>query len=78
MHLGVREFAAAISTAGLIFCCSCEKHHLGEDPPFQKEKAGESKPADENSGASEERSTSPSAKISPTPAQFFPETSPSP
>jgi hypothetical protein len=78
MHLGVREFTAAISIIALIFCCSCEKHHLGEGPPFQKEKVGESKPAEENSGASEERSTSASAKISPTPAQFFPETSPTP
>ena len=37
MHFGVRQIAAAVSTAALIFCCSCEKHHLGEDPEVQKE-----------------------------------------
>ena len=37
MHFGVRQTAAAISASALIFCCSCEKHHLGEDPEAQKE-----------------------------------------
>jgi hypothetical protein len=72
MHFGVRQIAATVSTAALIFCCSCEKHHLGEDPEVQKE-PGES---DENSSAPKETSASPSATTSPTPVEFFPESTP--
>ena len=73
MHFGVREFIAAISGAALIFCCSCEKHHLGEDPEVQKEKVENEHPAAANKAEPAEN-----AAAKPTPAQFFPETSPSP
>jgi len=76
MHLRVREIAAAISGAALIFCCSCEKHHLGEDPEFQKERVGESQAGEEHSAAPKKADTSESATPKPTPAQFFPESTP--
>jgi len=76
MHFGVRQTAAAISAAALIFFCSCEKHHLGEDPEVQKEHVIVPGESDENSGATKEASTSPSVTASPTPVEFFPESTP--
>jgi hypothetical protein len=78
MHFGVREFATAISIAALIFCCSCEKHSLGEDPPYQKERVNESKGGEENAAAEKKREHSESSTSKPTPAEFFPESKPSP
>ncbi|HUE61812.1 MAG TPA: hypothetical protein VMO04_01700, partial [Chthoniobacterales bacterium] len=60
MHFGVRQTTAAVSAAGLIFCCSCEKHHLGEDPEVQKEQVVVPGGAGENSAAAKEASASPS------------------
>jgi hypothetical protein len=76
MHLGVRQTAAAVSIAALIFFCSCEKHHLGEDPEAQKEHVVAPGESDENSDAAKETSASPSATTSPTPVEFFPESTP--
>jgi len=76
MHLGVRQTAAAISASALIFCSSCEKHHLGEDPEVQKEHVDTPEGSEENSKASKETSTSPAAAASPTPVEFFPESTP--
>jgi hypothetical protein len=79
MHFGVRELVAAISTAALIFCCSCEKHHVGEDPEVQKEHRNPRGGAEENSGTTQgETAASPAASVSPTPVEFFPATTPSP
>jgi len=78
MHFGVRQTTAAVSAAALIFFCSCEKHHLGEDPEVQKEQVVAPGEPDENSSATKETSASPSATVSPTPVEFFPESSPSP
>jgi hypothetical protein len=77
MHLGVRELAAAISSAAIIFCCSCEKHRLGEDPEVQKEQVDPAKAGgEETSTTAEKKEAEPSA--SPTPANFFPQTTPEP
>src|SRR5438105_2078297 len=78
MHFGVRQVAAFISSAALIFCCSCEKHHLGEDPEVQKEHVDVAGGAEESSSATTETSTSSTATVSPTPVEFFPKTTPSP
>ncbi|HZR79303.1 MAG TPA: hypothetical protein VFA58_08840 [Chthoniobacterales bacterium] len=78
MDPGVRELVAAISCAALIFCSSCEKHHLGEAPEGQKENVGEAKAGDETPGTREENSSSPAAKTSATPVEFFPATTPTP
>src|SRR5256885_5059042 len=56
MHFGVRQTAAAVSAVALIFCCSCEKHHLGEDPEVQKEHVVAPGESDESSGATKEAS----------------------
>src|SRR6266705_1393864 len=66
MQFWVRQTAAAFSAAALIFCCSCEKHHLGEDPEVQREHVVVPGESDETSGATKETSTSPSATASPT------------
>jgi hypothetical protein len=76
MHFGVRQTAAAASAAALIFFCSCEKHHLGEDPEVQKEQVVAPGEPDENSSATKEASASPSPTASPTPVEFFPESTP--
>ena len=78
MHFGVREIAAAISIAALIFCCSCEKHHLGEDPEAQKEHVEVAGGGEENPSATQVASPSATVKASPTPVEFFPESTPSP
>ncbi len=78
MHFGVRQIAAAISAAALIFCCSCEKHHLGEDPEVQKEKVGDTKAGEENVAEPSKADPFESAKPKPTPAEFFPENTPAP
>jgi hypothetical protein len=76
MHFGVRHVAAAVSAVALIFFCSCEKHHLGEDPEVQKEHVVVPGESDENSSAPKETSASPSVTVSPTPVEFFPESTP--
>jgi hypothetical protein len=77
MHFGVRQAAAAVFAVALIFFCSCEKHHLGEDPEVQREHVEISTGSEENSSAAiEETSASPSATTSPTPAEFFPDSTP--
>jgi hypothetical protein len=78
MHFGVREMVAAISAAALIFCCSCEKHRLGEDPEVQKENVGAAKGGEENVAAPNKADVVESATPKPTPAEFFPENTPAP
>ena len=78
MHLGVREIAASVSAVALIFCCSCEKHRLGEDPEVQKERVVEPKGGDENAAEPSKAETNESAAQKPTPADFFPKSTPSP
>jgi hypothetical protein len=78
MHFGPREIAAAICAAALIFCCSCEKHHLGEAPEVQKEHVDEPKGGEENVAEPNKAEAVESATPKPTPAEFFPENTPAP
>ena len=79
MHFGFREIAAAISAAALIFCCSCEKHPLGQDPEIQKERVDEAKGgAQKAAEPSKEGANEGVATQKPTPAEFFPKSTPSP
>ena len=78
MHFGLRETAAVVSAIAVVLCCSCEKHHLGEDPEVQKEHADVAGGSEENSATSKGNAESPAATASPTPVNFFPEKSPSP
>src|SRR2546421_10364326 len=78
MHFGLREIVAAISAAALIFCCSCEKHHLGEDPEAQKEHVESAGAGEETSAAEKENAEPPAATKSATPVEFFPQNTPAP
>jgi hypothetical protein len=71
IHLGAREIVASVSAAALIFCCSCDKHRVGEDPEVQREKEGNVAAANKA-----EVVETPAAKR--TPAEFFQGQSPSP
>ena len=78
MHFGIRQIAATISAAALIFFCSCEEHHIGEDPEAQKEHVDEAKGGEENAAAPNKIDVPATAMKSPTPAEFFPKNTPSP
>jgi hypothetical protein len=80
MHFSVRETAAVISIGLLIFCCSCEKHPLGEDPEVQKEHVDEAKGSSDEENASVPNKVEATENATPnrTPAEFFPKTTPSP
>jgi hypothetical protein len=78
MHLSVRQALAVISIGSLIFWCSCEKHPVGQDPEVQKERLDGAKDGDDNA-AEQNRAGVPETSVkSPTPAEFFPKTTPSP
>ena len=76
MQFWVRQAAAAFFAVALIFCSSCEKHHLGEDPEVQKEHVDVGENAEEDSAPAKETSTSVVPTASPTPVEFFPESTP--
>ena len=78
MHFGLRGIVSALSAIALIFCCSCEKHHLGEDPEVQKEQVENAGGAGEDSAPKKENAESPAPTASMTPVEFFPETTPAP
>jgi len=78
MHFGLREVAAAISAGALIFCSSCEKHHLGEDPEVQKERVDKPKGREEDADAPNKADVPESATPKRTPVDFFPKSTPSP
>jgi len=68
----LRQTLIAVATGLLIFCTSCEKHPLGEMPEVQREQVDPAKkPWDRTSETDFEKYLS-----SPTPAEFFPESSP--
>ena len=77
MHFSVRQALAIISIGSLIFWCSCEKHPLGQDPEVQKENVDGAKGGEEH--AAPKKADVPETEMkSPTPAEFFPKTTPSP
>jgi hypothetical protein len=62
MRFGLRKCSAVLFISSIAFFFSCEKHHVGELPP--------EKPGDGT------EHTSPAATVSPTPAEFFPTSTP--
>lgn len=78
MHFGFQGIVAALSAAGLIFFCSCEKHRLGEDPEAQMEHVENAAGGEHASPAKKENSETPAATASVTPVEFFPENTPTP
>jgi len=77
MHFGSRRTAILLSAGAIIFCCSCEKHHLGEMPEVQREH-GElaSRSAEDLDVVKERPAAPPTPSAKPTPAEFFPESNP--
>jgi hypothetical protein len=78
MHFAFRKTGILISIGALILCCSCEEHQVGEYPPAQKEHVDAAASSEENAAASKQTEPSEQASPKPTPAEFFPQTSPSP
>jgi len=76
MHFALRKTGIAFAAGIVIFCCSCEKHHLGEMPDAQKEHVDVASESSAAPTAPGETSTSPSPSATPTPAEFFPESTP--
>jgi hypothetical protein len=72
MRLTLGKCIASSSCAFLFVICSCEKHRVGEYPEVQKEHSYGVKATDESSSAT----TSPTPLAKPTPAEFFPQSSP--
>jgi hypothetical protein len=66
MRFFLRRAGLALATGLLIFCCSCERHHVGELPEDLK-----------SAHDGETHATAPHASASPiarrTPANFFPD-----
>jgi hypothetical protein len=65
MRFFLRRTGLALATGLLIFCCSCERHHVGELPAEQQTKSGETDVTKANAASS------PAARMSP--ANFFPD-----
>ena len=76
MRLSLWKRAVFVAGASSLFICSCEKHHTGEMPEVQKEHVDLASESGEASPVDKERSTSPPPSVRPTPAEFFPESSP--
>jgi hypothetical protein len=82
-----RDFLACASAVGLVFCCSCERHHPNELPHereyIKSDAAGKEGPHDaqHEKAISDQQQMSttaltPTPSPSPTPADFFPAGSP--
>jgi hypothetical protein len=65
MRSYLRRAGLALATGLLIFCCSCERHQVGELPVEHATKHGETDAAKPQAAAS------PAARSSP--ANFFPD-----
>lgn len=76
MRFGLREVGILVSVGALIFCCSCEKHHLGELPPVQREHAELAKGEVLDPDMVTERPAHAAASENPTPVEFFPAPTP--
>jgi hypothetical protein len=75
MRVLLWKCVAIFAGASLIVICSCEKHLVGEMPEAQKERVDLGEKSAEHS-PSGEPNVSPAASVSPTPAEFFPTSTP--
>jgi hypothetical protein len=76
MRLDFRTAGVIFAVGAILFCCSCEMHHLGEDPQVQREHVDLVSGSSEDSDIVKEVPASPMPSTKPTPAEFFPESSP--
>jgi hypothetical protein len=65
MRFFLRRAGLGLATGWLIFCCSCERHHVGELPMEHSTKGAENHSTDSHARAS------PEPRMSP--ANFFPD-----
>jgi len=65
MRLLLRRASLTLAAGLLIFCCSCERHRVGELPAEHQTKNGETDAANPHAAASPE--------IRSSPANFFPD-----
>jgi hypothetical protein len=65
MRLLLRRAGLTLAAGLLIFCCSCERHHVDELPAEKHAKTGETDAARPHEAASPEARSSP--------ANFFPD-----
>jgi hypothetical protein len=76
MRFFLWKCVAIFAGASLVVICSCEKHPVGQMPEAQKEHLDLDGKSAERSPSAEEPNASPAASVSPTPAEFFPESTP--
>jgi hypothetical protein len=76
MRFSLRKCIALSACPCLILLFSCEKHHVGEMPEVQREQVDVASESNETSTSPEESSPTPSPFATPTPAEFFPESTP--
>jgi len=78
MRCSLRQLAVVSSAVTLLFFCSCERHHPDELPVEKHAKPAADKHGHAGHGEKRDHSVEPSrtAPVSPTPAQFFPESTP--
>jgi len=65
MRFLLRKAGLALAAGLLVFCCSCERHHVGELPDHGKKDHGDAHATKEHA--------SPSPAPRGTPANFFPD-----
>jgi hypothetical protein len=76
MRFSMRKCVAFSVCACLIVICSCEKHPLGEMPEVQREEPDLAAAQDKNPSPTGVIPASPAPSAKPTPAEFFPATTP--
>jgi hypothetical protein len=65
MRFFLRRAGLALAAGLLVFCCSCERHYVGELPEHEAKKHGDAHATKEHA--------SPSPALRGTPANFFPD-----
>jgi hypothetical protein len=76
MHFALRKIGVVVMAGCLFFFCCCEKHDVGEMPEVQSEQPDFANRFERPLIAPEQTSTPPSAPPKPTPAEFFPKSTP--
>jgi hypothetical protein len=76
MRFSMRKWLAFSACACLIVICSCEKHPVGQMPDVQREEPDLAAAREKNPSETGNTLASPTPSIKPTPAEFFPQTTP--
>jgi hypothetical protein len=76
MRFSLLKCVAIFACTSLVLICSCEKHSVGEFPDVQRDLVDHKKKAVEAGVSPAPHKADATTKASPTPAEFFPETTP--